>query len=146
MYRDKINTIHTAAKIQVADSCLACCSTWIQTPAPPKGKKKVSSHCTKPLWNKKDQLSGDSGFWLLSYLITNHGWVSHSIFQSQCVLSCQMRSWLWEAKFQQALKSNKLARCRWLTHIILATWEARRRRIVVWGQASQTVLETPSPK
>jgi hypothetical protein len=34
----------------------------------------------------------------------------------------------------------------WLTPVILATWEAEIRRILVWDQPRQIVHETPSPK
>jgi hypothetical protein len=42
-----------------------------------------------------------------------------------------------------ALKISWAARCRWLTSIILATWEAEIRRSTVQGQPNQTVNETP---
>jgi hypothetical protein len=34
----------------------------------------------------------------------------------------------------------------WLIPIILVTWEAEIRRIMVWGQLRQIVWESPSPK
>jgi hypothetical protein len=43
-------------------------------------------------------------------------------------------------------KTNKQKTgCRWLTPIILATWEAEIRRIKVGGQPKQMVLQTLSP-
>jgi hypothetical protein len=36
--------------------------------------------------------------------------------------------------------------CPWLTPIILATWDAEIRRILVQDQLGQIVCETPSPK
>jgi hypothetical protein len=41
-------------------------------------------------------------------------------------------------------KSYSNAKCRWLTPIILATWEAGiRKRVKVRGQPWQIVLKTP---
>jgi hypothetical protein len=39
-----------------------------------------------------------------------------------------------------------VARCWWLTPVILGTWEAEIRRIMVPGQPGQIVHETLSPK
>jgi hypothetical protein len=44
------------------------------------------------------------------------------------------------------LKSGNLAGCWWLIPVILATWEAEIRRIMVRGQPRQIVLKTLSPK
>jgi hypothetical protein len=38
------------------------------------------------------------------------------------------------------------ARHRWLTPVILPTWEPEIRRIEVRGQLRQIIQETPSPK
>jgi hypothetical protein len=43
-------------------------------------------------------------------------------------------------------KPTNIARRRKLTPIILATWKAEIRRIMVRGQPKQRVLKTPSPK
>jgi hypothetical protein len=44
------------------------------------------------------------------------------------------------------IKTFSVARCQRLTPVILATWEAKLRRIKIQGQPRQVVLETPSPK
>jgi hypothetical protein len=55
----------------------------------------------------------------------------------------------WPAKQSKAKQSNtkqKTVRCQWLTPVILATQEADIRRIMVWSQAGQIVLEISSRK
>jgi hypothetical protein len=41
-------------------------------------------------------------------------------------------------------KNHVLAGCQWLTPVILATWEAEIRRIVVPGQTQEKSLRDPS--
>jgi hypothetical protein len=36
-------------------------------------------------------------------------------------------------EYYSAIKRNQLARCQWLTLVILATWEAEIRKIYVQG-------------
>jgi hypothetical protein len=44
------------------------------------------------------------------------------------------------------IRNSSLARHQWLTPVILTTWEAKIRRIMVWGQPRQIVLWEPISK
>jgi hypothetical protein len=66
--------------------------------------------------------------------------VFKQVTHSTCVM------WVGPNGMTSVLMRKDLAGCWWLTPVILATWEAEIRRILVQGHPKQIVHETPSPK
>jgi hypothetical protein len=54
--------------------------------------------------------------------------------------------WILRLMDKGLFKKPVWGRRQWLTPVILPTWEAEIRRIMVWGQPRQIVHETPSSK
>jgi hypothetical protein len=50
---------------------------------------------------------------------------------------------IWPLKEKKSLDT---AMGQWLMLVIIATWEAESKRIMVWGHPRKTVCETPSSK
>jgi hypothetical protein len=44
------------------------------------------------------------------------------------------------------IKNKNIARHQWLMPVILATWEAKIRKMAIQSQPRQIVQKTPSPK
>jgi hypothetical protein len=79
--------------------------------------------------------------------------VAHACYPHNSFIYCCLSTQEAEAsqaslgyKVRHCLKKFKVARYQWLTLVILATWEAETRRIMIQGQSRQIVCEIPSPK